>query len=697
MKQALSQTSSNCPPAPLRAGAWRVEPQLNRISRNGTTRRLEPRVSDLLAFLARRPGEVVSKQELLEGVWGDVFVTEGVLKKAMSELRRALGDDARKPRVIETISRRGYRLIAEPRPMAELVPVPSSGRRGAWRVLIVAGLLSGLVAVAWRSASDVKEPVVHQAVPLTALAGRELFPALSADGSRLAFAWNGGRGDDYDLYVKLAGGEHRQLLVEHPAADLWPAWSPDGNHLAFARQAADPAEAGLFVVSSLGGPPRRLLGVEHGRVAGLDWSPRGGEIVVALEQEGKAPALHGLRLGEHPFEVMDLRPLTHPPAGSLGDRDPVYSPDGDAVAFSRAAGVRDQDVFAVDAGGGEARRLTSDRSSILGLAWIDGGAAIVYSSDRRGPRTLWRVPATGGMPRWLPAAGDGALHPAADRAGERLAFEQVRCDTDVRRLGSEAAPLIASTRRDEFPQISPDGARVAFVSTRGGSYEVYTADAAGGGDLRLTSLGGPHVTTLRWSPEGSRIAFAAWHQGRGKVYLVNVGGGPARPLAGTEDAVAPGWSADGDWIYLGSRRTGRWEVWKVPATGGEPRRVTTGGGWAATESSDGRTLYYTKYRRPGIWRRPVAGGAEELVLEDFDRDNGVDWVLADGGIYYLGTVQGKAGVAFFDFAGAQASLKFDLDRLPVYAGLTVSPDGRSALVTHVNRVDGDVVWVRRAG
>lgn len=94
-------------------GEWLVHPQLNRLTRSGGEDvQLEPKMMDVLVRLARTPGDVVSREALIDAVWPEVFISESVLTRAIAGLRRALGDDARRPRFIETISKRGYRLIA---------------------------------------------------------------------------------------------------------------------------------------------------------------------------------------------------------------------------------------------------------------------------------------------------------------------------------------------------------------------------------------------------------------------------------------------------------------------------------------------------------------------------------------------------------------------------------------------------------
>jgi DNA-binding winged helix-turn-helix (wHTH) protein len=89
-----------------------VEPELNRVSRDGTTVRLEPRVMDVLKYLVERAGAVVPRHELVQAVWSTEFVAANTLTHAIFEIRRALGDDPRDPIYVETIPKRGYRVIA---------------------------------------------------------------------------------------------------------------------------------------------------------------------------------------------------------------------------------------------------------------------------------------------------------------------------------------------------------------------------------------------------------------------------------------------------------------------------------------------------------------------------------------------------------------------------------------------------------
>jgi DNA-binding winged helix-turn-helix (wHTH) protein/TolB-like protein/Tfp pilus assembly protein PilF len=108
---------------PLQIGEWSADPAINELGRAGETQRVEPKVMEVLMVLASRPGAVVSREELLSLVWPGVVVGDEALTQSVIKLRRALGDNPRSPAYIETISKRGYRLIA-PVGSVEAVPAP---------------------------------------------------------------------------------------------------------------------------------------------------------------------------------------------------------------------------------------------------------------------------------------------------------------------------------------------------------------------------------------------------------------------------------------------------------------------------------------------------------------------------------------------------------------------------------------------
>jgi DNA-binding winged helix-turn-helix (wHTH) protein len=99
-------------PGAFTIGGWWVEPQRNLLGKDGCEVHLEPKAMEVLLCLAGRAGEVVPRHVIVDTVWATEFISDSTLTHAVAVLRRALGDDPRAPRFIETIPKRGYRLAA---------------------------------------------------------------------------------------------------------------------------------------------------------------------------------------------------------------------------------------------------------------------------------------------------------------------------------------------------------------------------------------------------------------------------------------------------------------------------------------------------------------------------------------------------------------------------------------------------------
>jgi len=113
---------------PFRLGDWLVEPELNRVSRGGSSYQLALKVMYVLVFLAEHAGTTVPKHRIIDAVWRTEFITENTLTQAIADLRRVLGDNARDPQFIETITKRGYRLIADVEILDDAAPItPTTG------------------------------------------------------------------------------------------------------------------------------------------------------------------------------------------------------------------------------------------------------------------------------------------------------------------------------------------------------------------------------------------------------------------------------------------------------------------------------------------------------------------------------------------------------------------------------------------
>ena len=172
-----SDSAKHLPHKNFRVGDWLASPSEGTISRRGDIRHLEPKIMDVLAFFADHPAEVVSKDEMFQAVWRDTFVTEVALTRCISELRTALGDDAKDPQFIETIPKRGYRLIAPVRTAAPrhraLVPT-------AVAALVIASVGLAVYLLEPKAQDDLEDPSIA-VLPFEDLS-RQTSNAYFADG-----------------------------------------------------------------------------------------------------------------------------------------------------------------------------------------------------------------------------------------------------------------------------------------------------------------------------------------------------------------------------------------------------------------------------------------------------------------------------------------------------------------------------------
>jgi Tol biopolymer transport system component len=409
-------------------------------------------------------------------------------------------------------------------------------------------------------------------------------------------------------------------------------------------------------------------------------------------------------------KVRARRALTNPAPNGVGDSAVAISPDGRRMAFARTGHARMPlvDIYVADVSGdftvrGSPRLLLAGQPAAVSLAWMPDAETIVFSSGAG----LWRMSAGGGAaraPQPLTIAAGYTIGLALSRDGRRLVYSQRQLRQNIRRValagGGRVArtprELVPSTREDGWPQYSPDGGRVAFVSDRSGTRQVYVCDADGSNLARLTSLaGGVERPYPGWSPDGRQIVFAARTGADTDLFVVMVDGGPLRRLTFEPSAdFHPQWSRDGQRIYFASDRTGTPQIWKMPAEGGRAVQVTEHGGEGPFESPDGRFLYYFKAGTAGaeqVWRRLAPDGQEQQVLQEVFRGN---FAMVGEHLYFI--PQRDVGCDCYhlqrlDTATGDISTLVDLE--DVGGGLSVSSDGRFLLYTTVVHTSADLFLV----
>lgn len=575
---------------------------------------------------------------------------------------------------------------------------PKPGRRLAWSLGIATALAIATVG-AWLIRSKNQSPEAPLvAVPLTSYPGSEYWPSFSPDGTQVAFAWNGEKQDNWDIYVKQIGVEPPYRLTNDPAADYSPAWSPDGRLIAFLRDVS-PGKTAIMLIPQRGGSERTLAEV-NGSLENLpygpylSWTPDSKWLIGATPTIGQ----HGAGLHLYSTETGEQRPLTNPPIEEIGDTAPAVSPDGRTLVFSRVSpDLFNVTLWLLHLGEGykplgKEEKVQTGNMTNIGASWLPDGSEFVFSSGIGNNNSgLWRIAASSGaIPKKINLDASDAITPAISRLGNRLAFTTEKFDLNIWRVdlkGPNQKPgppfrLIASTQVEEYPAFSPDGRRIAFMSERSGTQEIWVCDTDGSKAAQLTSFGGAAIYGPSWSPDSRNIALTVAQNGmKEDIYVISANGGvPQRLTTNPAEDKWPDWSHDGKWIYFSSTRSGQEEIWKMPSSGGDAVQITRNFGDMPQESTDGRLLFYMKGWpvAASVWRASVDGTQEARVVDSVDGDG--EWAVGKDGVYFVTPPDkmGHSDICIYEFPTGQIRRILTVQR-PVGNHIAVSPDGRTII------------------
>jgi Tol biopolymer transport system component len=548
--------------------------------------------------------------------------------------------------------------------------------------------------------------VLGTALPLDAAPGIEQNPSWSPDGKSIAFSWSAASQAPPAIYVQRIGDTAPTRLTKGSEVEYRPVWSPDGRQIAFIRY----LDSGLFQVSRISIAGRKetvvgqfsFAGLQSVVQPGLDWSPDGKSLLIADRPSQTAPA----RLLIVDLATGSRRPLTDPPAGSSGDLEGKFSPDGTLVAFHRG-GLGD--LFIVPSSGetnSAARRLTPDNPGVLGLAWSRDGRNVLFGSMEGGHGWgIWQVSVDGGTPLPVVTGSLDLTSPAISPDGKRLAVEQRDLVTNLSAIplanANQARLFAPSSRQDFEPAYSPNGMQVLFVSTRSGSIELWLANSDGSAARQLTRLNGNGFPlTPSWSPDGEKIVFAIRRSGATNLAAADTANGVVKLLTESENRnISPFYDPEGRYIYYNSNADGMARIWRITADGAHrPEAMFWDTSPIFAFSPASRSIYYYQDSDTGlsVGARDLGTGAQRTLYHS------PNWFTAPGNLcihnqtfYMLTSREGDPShqkLVAFDAASDKTSVikNFDMALPSMDFGCTVSPDGDTLLLPEVERFSSDI-------
>lgn len=558
-------------------------------------------------------------------------------------------------------------------------------RAGVVAVVVIA--MAGLI---WRSDDLISDPTpsVDRLFPISTnlvVSGR---PAISPDGSRLAFTARKPEGTNVDLYLLTLGDARPLRITDDAAIDDDAAWSPDGTSLAFVRAVPTGGTPCQILIKTVPSGSERIVGgCKTSRSTRLAWAKDGRSLYFSDQTNSDAPP----RIFSLTLESGLTQALTSPPSDTFGDRQAVPSPDGRHLAFLREAAGRSTDLYLLDLFENTLERLTSEGGIINGLAWDPSGKGLIYSSDRGGDIGLWWAPLGGGPSQRLSSGVLDYRNLSSARDRGRLVVEAVQDRSTLQISAAEGRGFIplkelAANARDTFPDLASDGS-LAFVSTRSGEEQIWIAkpDSV---PRQLSNFHGWRISEPRWSHDANQIAFIASRRGMTDLYVIDRdGGSPRRLTQDTADDSAPAWSRDDRHVYFSSRRGGASRIWRIAASGSASttaEAVSPEGPGDLRVDDSGRWLFYLYPGKRGIWRRALDAqgrkmiGEEQLLATDFEPLDWQNWAVDDARVCYAARPNGigAGSVKCLDLETGITTIAADAGTVHRQSSFTLAPGGK---------------------
>lgn len=647
------------------------------VTRAGQPVDLEPKALRVLLHLMAHRERVVTKEELFAEVWEGVAVGDNALTRVVAQLRKSLGDDARRAKYIETVPTVGYRFVGE---LGTAAPTPEMKRRISpqwwWWAVAALPVTAALAWGVWERGRPVDAPLRAFAPrQVTNSPSLDASPALSPDGAMLVYSSD--RTGRFELYLRqLSTGGREVALTADGANNVHAAWSPDGRWLAYHAV----ARGGIWVMPALGGTARRVS--EFGSQPA--WSPDGEWIAFrSANLISLAPVdsstVEASELWVARAKTGEARRLVRGAPLEAGVTSPAWSADGRHLVFGHGRGI---DVVTLESGA--RRSLLKARSGALLSPTVGGGFVYYAEMVKAMANVIWRLKVTPAMePVGEPqeVARLGGTPQELKATGRQLTYSLVTMDSNLWRLGIDAeggpldapAPLTRNTNyRNSSPSVSPDGERVVFLARRiGRTPELTLMNMDGTGEeVLLPESTGPMVhrhftadgravfyvrgngpeyqaelvdlATRQSRPVGRvhRVPGAlglAWgtrllsderrvlmHGRRGPgvgIGIFDLVKGELRWLTEEGQAIAfPSLSPDGQWVAAERFENHGSNLVVMPLAGGKAVRLTEGPGqaWAHSWSPDGDKVAFAGQREGAwnlYWKSRTSGQERRLTAE----------------------------------------------------------------------------------
>jgi Tol biopolymer transport system component/DNA-binding winged helix-turn-helix (wHTH) protein len=635
-----------------------LDPIKRTLSENGKNINLNPKTFDLLQALIEKNGQIISKEDLLDTVWGEQFVEESNLTVNISLLRKALGEKKRDNKFIVTVPGTGYGFVAEVGyngrtavgNSSERAKEPAGRPKYVFPVLGILGAVVIVFAGFWiynLTGREAESP--KYAIKIFSTNGMPQKVNISPSGKFLAYV---GRlkGRDSIWIGNISTGNSLQITQPIGGESIHINFSPDEEYVYFVARKETSGDWNLSRVSVFGGAVEELVKDVH---SAITFSPDGKKIAfLRREKDPGSSALFIADAGTGADVSLVFR-LENPAEFDICGVS--WSPRHARIAaLTRNKAGENFAVTLIDPASGATERIgEATWKSKTNIVWQKDGTGLIFSSPDKtenGSRQLWRVSYPEGNEQKLTDdPNDYQNWSLGVSDDDRIVSIVPRTDPQI-----WISPTLEDSL-DDIKVISSGKTRLA------GSYGLALSPDE---KILFTAISGTSQTIWEMNPDGSDQKQLT-------------------PMKENSDDTQFVLTTDGRFLIFQSNRSGEYEIWRANRDGSDLRQLTTGGrNGEPTVSNDGKWVIYTHYKGdlPALWRIPIEGGKAGKISDEI---GSFPMVSPDGN--RLAARQNiprdayLSHIAIFPIEGGKPLKIFPAPAGILYNRLKWSPDGRSII------------------
>nr|AUN37300.1 adenylate cyclase [uncultured bacterium] len=628
-----------------------MEPKEGRLWFGSQTVRLTPKAFDILLLLLADHGRVVSRDTLLDEVWPDAYVAEATLAQNIATIRKTLGSYAGERFAIETVPKRGFRVVTKVREIsgpeaAALVAskmdsssdplgddsaiyegsyVPDQAvmtrRTGSWRrpqnlalaatLLVVTGIIAFL---GWRGPRVPLSHSTFREVDVSQLAadGNVSLVNISPDGKYVCMVQKAADGYSSIIAKQINESAAINVLPPEQRRIVGVTFSRDSSRIFFTSYEGMSGEGvligKLYSVSLFGGPINEIVSDVDSPIA---FSPTGEQIAFVRN----SPAEHRSSVVVTDLRDMQERVLAVRESPENFDTTGLsWSPDKQTIVTTASEKNGNMAVVGINTQTGEQQIINGEDWKWVGFPnWLKDGSGIVVGafSNKTGNQTdeLWQLPFPSGVPRKIADGFNGVL--GVSLSGDSDKVVAVKSERLAGFWVADLPNISAATRITQNAgqlNLNPlginwiDDHKFLYTASLNGNLDIWVSDSDGTPSRQVTS-----DPSAEYSPvplaDGKRFVYVSTRSGKPNIWITNLDGTGPRQLTNENQVASPSLSVDGEQVYYSSPDgpdNSTPVLRRISLDGGESEKLTSAMTLLPQISPDGKLVacFFQDPKRP---------------------------------------------------------------------------------------------------